>query len=447
MPTKRLTATNVTTVRCPAGSERVAYFDTTKSAPPGFGLRVTATAATKGDGRWSGRSYILQFYVKGSGTRGLIVLGDVGDITLDDARQRADALSKQAADGKDPRFVAVANKARTVATVCKDYINAVRETASTSTVAGYEQLLKHIEKAAELRAPLDSIEDSHVSALMDRLGKEAGKYAANRVFNLIAASLRWARGTRKSRKKLKPPTAAQRIARNPCAEMTAQFNETKREDALSDDELVRVWNAVAGMGPEIAAYIRFLILTGLRRNEASLIRWSDYNPGEKLVIVPGEFRKGGRAHVVFLAPLAVDQLESIGPGRQAAPIFGEGGSRFRINESRLMARIKKATAMHDPENSKKVLKPALDFRLHDLRRTCATGCAKTGADEAMISRILGHAVFAKALPVTVQYIQHKYAVEHRAALARWAAYVENLLGIVRSPANVVEGEFGKAATA
>lgn len=78
MPTTRLTETNVRTLRCPEGKASVAYFDTTKAAPPGFALRVTATAQEKAAGRWKGRSYALKFYVKGSKTRGWIGLGDVG---------------------------------------------------------------------------------------------------------------------------------------------------------------------------------------------------------------------------------------------------------------------------------------------------------------------------------------------------------------------------------
>jgi len=442
MPSKRLNESNVRTLPCPPGKSRILYFDLTKIAPPGFGLRITATAHEKGEGRWTGRSYVLKFYVKGSGTRGLIVLGDVGDLAIDEARRRADEKSRLAADGRDPRFVDATSKSRTVPAICQDYISAVSATAAPATVDGYRRLLLHVEKAHELRAPIGMIEDTHVSALLARLGNEKGHYLANRVFALISASLRWARGTRKSRKKLRPPTAGQKIPRNPCAEMTAPFNEEKREQSLSDDEIVRLWRALDTQPASVAAYVRVLILAGLRRNETCCLRWSDYNKPERLLVVPGEFRKGGRAHVVFLAPLAVDVLETIGPGDAEAHVFGEAAARFRGNESRLMRRIRRATEVRDKENPRKVLMPAVEFRLHDLRRTCATGCARTGADETMVSRILGHAVFAKTLPVTMQYVQHKYAVEHRAALERWAAHIEGLLGIERQESQVVVGAFG-----
>src|SRR5947209_4802259 len=77
----------------------------------------------------------------------------------------------------------------------------------------------------------------------------------------------------------------------------------------------------------VAAYVRLLILTGLRRNEASYLRWQDYSQGDKMLTVPGEHRKGGRAHVVFLAPLAVDVLKSLPAATGAEPLFGDAGAR------------------------------------------------------------------------------------------------------------------------
>jgi hypothetical protein len=42
----------------------------------------------------------------------------------------------------------------------------------------------------------------------------------------------------------------------------------------------------------------------------------------------------------------------------------------------------------------------LDFKLHDLRHTCATGCARLGAAESTVSRILGHKAIAGTIAVS-----------------------------------------------
>ena len=104
----------------PKGEGRAIYFDSAKASPPGFALRVTSSG---------GRSYAPKFYVKGSGARGGETLGNVDAINLDDARKKATAKWRLAQDGKDLRFLAATNKARTVEAVFKDYIEAVKARA------------------------------------------------------------------------------------------------------------------------------------------------------------------------------------------------------------------------------------------------------------------------------------------------------------------------------
>jgi integrase len=417
MPRARLTETSVRQLRCPPGRDRETYFDSSKAAAPGFALRVGAS------GR---RSFILKFYTKGTGTRGWLTIGEAGVLTLDEARERAHEKSRLARDGRDPRFVAAVDRERAVVAVCADYIEAVRANASPVTVEGYERLLRHVQRAPELKAPIHAIEEAHIAAMLTRLGREKGRYLANRVFALVSASCRWARGTRRSRRKMPPPTAAQRILRNPVAEMTAPFEEKKRERWLTDEELVRVWRALDKLPRSVAAVVRFLILTGLRRNEVGLVRWRDLNLGERTLTVPGEFRKGGRPHVVFLAPLALEVLCSLGrPGKPDEPIFRDAGRRIRVNESRVMRRIKRATEKRNRKGA--VVLAPVEFRLHDLRRTCAAGVAKTGAEIATVSRVLGHRAVAGTLPVTIAYVSHGYAKETRRAMEAWAHHVERLV--------------------
>ena len=69
----------------------------------------------------------------------------------------------------------------------------------------------------------------------------------------------------------------------------------------------------------------------------------------------------------------------------------------------------------------------LDFTLHDLRRTCATGCARLGASESTVSRILGHKAVAGTIAVSGIYDRFDRLPEIRSALAAWASYVETLV--------------------
>jgi integrase len=63
------------------------------------------------------------------------------------------------------------------------------------------------------------------------------------------------------------------------------------------------------------------------------------------------------------------------------------------------------------------------FTKHDLRRTCATGCARLGASEFIVSKILGHAI-QPGVQVTQVYNRYSYLAEMRTALNAWAAHIE-----------------------
>jgi integrase len=88
-----------------------------------------------------------------------------------------------------------------------------------------------------------------------------------------------------------------------------------------------------------------------------------------------------------------------------------------------------ASLANNPARWTEVLRSAsgLDFTVHDLRRTCATGCARLGASESTVSRILGHKAVAGTIAVSGIYDRFDRLPEIRSALAAWATYVERLV--------------------
>jgi integrase len=71
------------------------------------------------------------------------------------------------------------------------------------------------------------------------------------------------------------------------------------------------------------------------------------------------------------------------------------------------------------------LKGVAPWRLHDLRRTCATGMAELGTQPHIIEAVLNHVSGHKA-GVAGIYNRARYADEMRAALQRWADHVERI---------------------
>jgi integrase len=66
------------------------------------------------------------------------------------------------------------------------------------------------------------------------------------------------------------------------------------------------------------------------------------------------------------------------------------------------------------------------WRLHDLRRTCATGMAELGVFPHIVEACLNHVSGHKA-GIAGTYNVAQYAAEKKAALERWGAHLEGLL--------------------
>jgi integrase len=67
-----------------------------------------------------------------------------------------------------------------------------------------------------------------------------------------------------------------------------------------------------------------------------------------------------------------------------------------------------------------------DWRIHDLRRTVASGLARDGVPPQVISAVLNHSP-KSIMGVTAIYNRHRYDAEKRDALSRWAESVGRLV--------------------
>jgi integrase len=75
-----------------------------------------------------------------------------------------------------------------------------------------------------------------------------------------------------------------------------------------------------------------------------------------------------------------------------------------------------------------------NWRLHDLRRTFASGCARLGVSLQVVERCLNHSSGSLGGLVAV-YNRHSYAAEQADAWQKWAAHVAAVVADDRS--NVV----------
>jgi integrase len=77
-----------------------------------------------------------------------------------------------------------------------------------------------------------------------------------------------------------------------------------------------------------------------------------------------------------------------------------------------------------------------NWRVHDLRRTAASGMARLGHPPHVVAAVLNHSP-GSTLGITAVYLRHRYTGEKRAALGAWAREVERIIGHGAAAAKVV----------
>ena len=155
--------------------------------------------------------------------------------------------------------------------------------------------------------------------------------------------------------------------------------EEARDRVLDSGELAAL---SAGLGaleerfPASVAAIRVAALTGLRISEVCAIRWEHVDFESGRVTLP-ETKTGRRVH--HFPDAALDILRAmprINRGDQAFAVDARGALTYRTVRT------------HFGEAAK--LAGLTDVRLHDLRRTVATGAAAAGVSAPILQQLLGH---------------------------------------------------------
>ena len=383
----KLTVSNVRTIAAPEGKSDHIEWD---SALTGFGLRL----------RGGNRGYVIQYRVGKQQRRES--LGDVRRVTLEAARDIARKRFAQVELGTDPG--AERAKARETASVAAltlsnvgaRYLDAKRDTLRPSSTKAAERNFR-VHWGPLSNRPIGEIKRAEIAAQLQTMAKEHGRAAAARARSVLSALLTWAmkEGLCEANPVIGTNDPGQGLQ--------------SRDRVLSDDELAAVWRAVHD--DDFGKIVKLLILTGARRAEISGLRWSEI--ASNTITISAQRSKNGKAHTLTLPPLAMEILRSV--PRRGDWVFGKNGKGF--------ARWSFWADKHRERLGDSV-KP---WRLHDLRRSAATGMAEIGIQPHIIEAILNHVSGYKG-GVAGIYNRATYAEPMRAALQRWADHVAAIVG-------------------
>lgn len=372
----------------------------------GFGLKVTKNGA---------KSYVLQYRTGGRGTptRRYTIGRHGSPWTPVTARAEAERLLSLVKSGQDPQAADKERQRVEVELAFGAYVDRYlrdygKRHWKPSTYPTVESNLRRYVVPVVGKKSLPSIKRTDLVAVFDKL--PPGKPALPRnVFAHMSKVFSWAmeRGD---------------IDRSPFEGFKGPPAVASRDRVLSNEELKLVWKASASLGPLFGPMIRLLMITGQRRDEVAALDWRELDRGAAEWVIPAARAKNGKAHTVPLSSLAVAELDKLA-GKTTWPkkglIFTTTGTTPASGHSRAKTRLDELMAkLADGD-----LEP---WRVHDLRRTVATGLQRLGVRFEVTEAVLNHVSGARS-GVAGVYQRHNWKEEKREALNAWAGFLKGLV--------------------
>ena len=184
---------------------------------------------------------------------------------------------------------------------------------------------------------------------------------------------------------------------NPCRGIR-RYRRQNRDRFLSEAEFARLGRVLCGASPALAL-IRLLALTGCRSSEIRTLRWTDYRDGH---IFLRDSKTGPRTVWLSTAARAVlDALPRTSPWVFPA-VRGDGPlTKTKLNS--VWFRVRAEVGLQD-------------VCLHDLRHSYASVAITSGETVLAVGRLLGH----RDPETTLKYAHHAETDAERAAAAMGA---------------------------
>jgi integrase len=399
MPRIKLTAAAIERVRAPVRGQ-VDYFD---AAFPALALRVTARGV---------RSWVYFGRVHGKMKRA--TLGRYPTLTLAKARQKAGETADAMRQGVDP---AAAKRAARKAV--HDSFEAVadewlkRDQAHNRSYAEVKRIIERDVLPAWQGRLISSITRRDVLELIDAVADRGAATMARRLHAHLHRLFRWCVGRGI-------------LEANPMADSPKPGADVKRDRTLSDGEIALIWKASGELGWPFGPAFRLLVLTGARREEIGALRWVEIDGNT--IRLKGERTKNGEPHDIPLCASAIELLDGLPRIADSEFVFTTTGDTPVSGWSRAKELLDKAIAEANDGHS------LPDWRIHDLRRTLATGLQRLGFNLQTIEAVLGHVGGTRTGVVGV-YQRHGFEPEKRAALEAWAHHVAGVVS--GKPAKII----------
>jgi integrase len=381
----------------PGETDRI-FFD---EAIKGFGLRLRA----------NNRIWVFQYRDQDARTR-RVKIGDADVMDARKARNKATVMLGRVSDGEDPATEKKNNRranALTLATVAADYLEMKklemqRGKYRASSLRVTELYLTDKRYFGPLHSMgISKIGLADVASCLTAIERKSGAVTFGRARSALSSLFTWA-----MTEGLMGPNP-----HNPIAATRKPKDITPRDRVLSDTELAAIWRACGD--DDFGRVVKLLTLTGCRKEEIGSLQFSELDLENGLLSLPGDRVKNGHPHQLPLSPLALQIIGTVPVRVGRNDLFGNRTGRFAswgYAKGQLDVRLGNT------------VKP---WRVHDLRRTVATGLAETCETEPhIIEAILNHFSGHRAGTAGI-YNRARYIPQMRNALALWADHVRAIV--------------------
>lgn len=379
----------------------------------GFGLRV---------GQSGSRSFIAQRDIRGRTRR--VTLGKWPTFRVAQAREWAREQVFKMACGEDPAEARRAEEARgvTLDDAIEMHASAMRakQCAPKSISSIREELARHV--ADWMGRPLASISRNECAERHERVTREAGPYAANRVMTSVRACYN---------------TASRRFEELPDTPPTVgvTFNKVRRRrEPIPWAELPGWYERVQAIANPVRRDLQlFILLTGLRATDAKTVRFEhvDFDAGTLHRPRP----KGGEDRA-FTVPVSTAVLKILQRRRDENHMLYGDDRGWAFPSTDMAGRVSHVAQPKEQRYDADGRKVGYLPSPHRLRDTFATAAHEARVHPMDLKILMNHAL--PAGDVTSGYIRP--SVEHlRASAEQVAAF---LLERSRKPSLEHRGEFG-----
>ncbi len=410
-----------------ATSQGKARLDVPVADFAGLALRVTKD----GNKSWSLR------YRRGSdGKLRRMTLGQYGDVSLKQARERAREIRNEAAEGADPAGAKHERRAAdTFHGIAEQWIAfKERQGRAASYVKRSRFRLRALPKSFTERKA-GEIERVHIAGVLESMAKGGATTEVNHYHAFIRGVFRWA-------------FSDGLVERDPSAGLKPRFDTNTRERVWLPAEWLAFWHGIAAAPASEASRIamQLVMLLGQRPKEIAHLRRDglDLDALHPTMRINRETAKNRVEHIVPLPPRAVALLRRAleiaahgpdGKPKSKAPIwvFPAPGDADPLDPHAF------AVILHRARDDKaETLFGLADVILYDARRTIATWLGDQGHPNEFVGLLLNHLTAAKGSVTGRHYNHSRYMAQKRTMMAEWARHVDSLLGAATDTTNVHE---------